>query len=232
MPGCGQSRTTPHWRGRADDRLSLCSRNNRSGGFVRHRADVLCWQHGLYHAADRHACRHGDSAASAQSRQLRAQHVYRKAHVRRRERQLRRGRDCKPQWPVRQLDRLRIRWPSIPPVLRPGRCGLSIRLYDGSAMHDAERGFRAGCSAHQVARPPVAAGQAGNQPVVRRHRGRGRQRGSGGLAQAALVGRHVFYSAGPAGSRAATVFRSPERAIYAGVHAHSVRRRRRADARQ
>ena len=25
---------------------------------VRHRADVLCWQHGFYHAADRHACLH------------------------------------------------------------------------------------------------------------------------------------------------------------------------------
>ena len=29
MPGCMQSRTTAHWQGQADDRLSLCSRNNQ-----------------------------------------------------------------------------------------------------------------------------------------------------------------------------------------------------------
>lgn len=74
-----------------------------------------------------------------------------------------------------------------------------------------------------------------DKPVIgQTFAGTGGVEGSADLAgaPAALAGRHVFYSAGPAGSRAATVFRSPERAIYAGVHAHSVRRRRRADARQ
>ena len=193
MPGCGQSRTTPHWRG------------GRMTGYryvveITAAVDSSGTEQTFYVGSTGFTTLPTDTPAGTAI----PPHLLNPGNY---ERSLFTGKRtfgavsgnygevviANHKGPVRRMDRLRIRWPSIPLVLRPGRCGLSIRLYDGSAMHDAERGFRAGCSAHQVARPPVAAGQAGNQPVVRRHRGRGRQRGSGGLACRACWATRILF---------------------------------------